>query len=125
MRRFGTSVNCMDGRVQAPVADHMRTGYGVDWVDMVTEAGPVASLSEDPSGPVAKSIRRRVEISVAAHGSRLISVAGHHDCAGNPVDRETQLRQIQAAVGVVDSWNTGARVIGLWVDENLKVHEIA
>ena len=122
--QFGTSVNCMDGRVQVPVIEHMKRKYGVDCVDMVTEAGPIAILSEDPSDEVVQSIRRRVEISVMKHGSRLISVVGHHDCAGNPVDRDTQYQQIRAAMRVVDSWGTGARVIGLWVDENWEVHEL-
>lgn len=37
---FATTINCMNGRVQIPVIDYMKSKYGVDYVDMVTEPGP-------------------------------------------------------------------------------------
>jgi carbonic anhydrase len=102
----------------------MRTEYNLDYVDMVTEAGPIGILCEDRESTIVKSIRRRVEISITKHNSKLIAVVGHYDCAGNPVERDTQLEQMRTAIRVVESWNSNALVIGLWVDKSWTVHEI-
>jgi len=112
---FGTAVNCMDGRVQLPVIEWLTRQHGVDYVDVVTEPGPVAILADAPSGTRARSIRARVAISVEKHGSRVVVVVGHHDCAGNPVGEAEQRRQLRAAVDTVASWGFAAAVAGLWL----------
>lgn len=122
--KFGTSINCMDGRVQLPVIEHLKSRYGLDYVDMVTEAGPVGILSEGGEGMTSESIRRRVEISVSKHGSALIAIVGHHDCAGNPVAEETQLEQIRMSIRTVESWGFDANIVGLWVDGDWSVREV-
>ena len=43
---FCTVVNCMDGRTQSPVNDHLRNRNQVEYVDTITEAGPVKALAE-------------------------------------------------------------------------------
>jgi carbonic anhydrase len=121
---FGTAINCMDGRVQIPVTNWLGSQYGVDYVDMVTEPGPVRFLAEGEDPWVSASIQRRLEISVTRHKSELVAIAGHHDCVGNPVPKETQLEQILAAVKIVEGWNLKARVVGLWVDESWEVQEV-
>jgi len=121
---FATAINCMDGRVQMPVINWLRSQYGVDYVDMITEPGPIRFLAEGKDPVVSASIRRRLEISVNRHKSALIAIAGHHDCAGNPVPKETQLEQIFAAIKTVGRWNFKVRVIGLWVNENWEVQEV-
>lgn len=114
--KFITAINCMDGRVQEPVIMWGKIKHGADYVDAVTEAGPIKLLAEgDEAGT--DSIRMRVLISVAKHGSELIAVIGHHDCAGNPVPKEEQIPQIEKAMEVVKSWDTGAKVVGLYVNE--------
>ncbi len=120
--RFGTAINCMDGRVQTPVMEFITTEYGVDFVDMITEPGPIRALSSESEGSTAASIRRRVEMSVDKHDSKLIAIVGHYDCAGNPVGKDAQIRQMRTAIKVVEAWKVGARVIGLWVDCNWKVN---
>jgi len=123
-RAFGSAINCMDGRVQIPVTDWLRSHYGVDYVDMITEPGPVRFLAEGKDQWVVASIRRRLEISVNRHKSEVAAITAHHDCAGNPVPKETQLEQILAAIKTVEGWNFKARVVGLWVDENWEVQEV-
>lgn len=123
-RRFATAINCMDGRVQIPVIDWLKTQYGVDYVDMITEPGPERLLAEGKDRRGIESIRKRLEISVARHNSRLAAIVGHHDCAGNPTDKETQLEQLYSAGKTVASWNFGVRVVGLWVDERWEVQEV-
>lgn len=112
---FCTVVNCMDGRVQVPVITWMRQKYGVDYVDMITEAGPIGILSRDQEDGIG-SIRNRVEISVEKHGSKVVAVVGHGDCAGNPVPTDEGIEQLRKSMRQVRSWGFDVTVIGLWVD---------
>lgn len=103
---FATAINCMDGRVQVPVIDWLRRQYGADYVDMITEPGPERLLAEGKDLMASASIRRRLEISVNRHNSKLVAIAGHHDCAGNPTDKETQLEQILTAMKTVKVYSS-------------------
>lgn len=122
--RFATTINCMDGRTQIPVIEWMKKKYGADYVDSVTEPGPIKLLAEGDDPARLDSIKRRVMISTEKHGSRAIAIVGHHDCAGNPCDCETQIGQIKKAIALVKSWNTGAEVVGVYVDEKWQVSEV-
>jgi carbonic anhydrase len=122
---FGTVINCMDGRVQLPVIEWMKQKYGVDYVDSITEPGPVRILGEGKEVPAAESIRRRLDVSVGKHGSKVVALVAHHDCAGNPVSKEQQLKHLAAAIKMVDEWGFRAAVLGLWVDERWIVHAVS
>lgn len=121
---FATAINCMDGRVQHPVRDFMQKKYKVDHVDTITEAGPDGILAANQDKLALESIKRRVEVSTGKHGSKHIAIVGHHDCAGNPVDKEAHLAHIRSAIKTVKSWGVKAEVIGLWVDDKWKVSEV-
>jgi len=108
-----------------PVTEYLKTRYGADYVDMVTEPGPNKILAENKDKTALDSIRRRVEISVKKHGSKHIAIIGHHDCAGNPTDKNTQTTHLLSAIITVKMWNLGAEIIGLWVDEKWKVSEVS
>ena len=122
--KFATAINCMDGRVQAPVTAYLKKKYGVDYVDMITEPGSDGILAANKDKAIIESIKKKVGISTGRHGSKYISVAGHHDCAGNPVDKDTHLANIRSAVKAVKSWGVAAEVIGLWVDDRWRVSEV-
>lgn len=124
-KKFATAINCMDGRTQLPVAEFMKKMFKVDYVDMVTEAGPVKILSEFNDFPVIANIKKRVEISVSKHHSKVVAVVAHYDCAGNPVDKQVQLSQISEAINKMKSWGFAVEFIGIWVDENWKAHKVA
>ena len=122
--KFGTAINCMDGRVQTPVTNWMKERFGLDYIDMITEPGPEKMLSQDMSDQV-KSIKSRVMISVNAHGSQVILVAAHHDCAGNPVSKEEHIRQVRECRKIIGSWNLPVKeVIGIWVNDRWSVEPI-
>ena len=118
--RFGTTINCMDGRVQEPVLAWMKAKYGLDYVDVITEPGPV-KLMADPDPVVLESIRKRVLISVEKHHSSVIAVAGHHDCAGNPVARDAQVAQIEKSIQLLKTWNLNVTLVGLYVGDDWSV----
>lgn len=120
--KFATAVNCMDGRTQLPVIEWMKREFGVEYVDSVTEPGPIKILAEAPESAQAKSILGRVAISVEKHGSRNVVIVAHFDCAGNPVPKETQLGQLARALATVRGWGFPAEVVGVWVDDSWQVH---
>ena len=103
---------------------YIRNTQGVDYVDMITAPGVNKLLAEGIYLTTTELIKKSAEISVSGHGSRLIAIVGHHDCSGNPADKEVQWKQTLAAVRIVDSWALNTRVVGLWVDENWKVSEV-
>jgi carbonic anhydrase len=120
--KFVTAINCMDGRVQEPMVAFMKDRYGADYVDMITEPGPIKALSENKDQATLESVKRRVGISVNGHGSGVIAIAGHYDCAGNPVEKDVQLKQIDESVKTVTSWGFNAETIKLWINENWEVN---
>lgn len=120
---FATAINCIDGRVLAPVEQWMRENVNVDYVDQITEPGPDRVLTEAPAEVLA-GIRDKAAISVNAHGSDVVAVVGHHDCAGNPVSEAEHKEQIRRSVDVVADWDMPVHVIGLWVNSSWEVEQV-
>jgi len=122
--KFGTAINCMDGRAQLPVINWMKSKYSLDFIDMITEPGPDKMLAQGTPAQV-ESIKSRVLISVNAHGSETIVMVGHHDCAGNPVSKEEHIRQVKECVKILQSWKLPAKnIMGIWVNDNWTVEII-
>jgi carbonic anhydrase len=121
---FCTAINCMDGRTQLPVNEYLRKQLDVDYVDTITEAGPVRILAEQQDSQAAKTTLERVNISVNKHGSKTIALVAHHDCAGNPIDKDGQLGQLKTATQWLSGKYQGVKVIGLWVDSDWTVSEV-
>jgi len=123
-KKFATAINCMDGRVQLPVIKYLIEKYSVDYVDIITEPGPNKIICECNDAEIIDSIKKRVELSVDKHGSKIVAISGHHDCAGNPQKKGIQLKQLNSAIKVVKSWNLNVQIIGLWINDNWKVNEV-
>ena len=119
--KFATSVTCMDGRIQTPLANWIKENYSVDYVDTITEPGVDKKVAESND---LESIKTKVGISINAHGSGLIVVSGHYDCAGNPVSDDEHIAHIKKGVEIINSWNLGVKVIGAWVDGDWKVNPV-
>ena len=119
--KFATSVSCMDGRIQLPLANWIKENYSIDFVDAITEPGVDKTIAENSD---LESIKFKVGISINAHKSELIVISGHFDCAGNPVSDDEHISQIKKGVEVISSWNTGVKVIGVWVDNSWNVNVI-
>ncbi len=122
--KFTTAINCMDGRVQTYVHDYMMNNYSTPYVDMITEPGPNKILADNTDEVITNSIRRRVEISTKTHGSKIIALIGHEDCAGNPVDKDQQIADTLKGVETLKKWNTDAEIIGLWVELDGTIEEL-
>ena len=120
--KFGTSITCMDGRIQIPIINWIKENYSVDYIDTITEPGVDKKVSGDSD---LESIKTKTGISINKHQSGVIAVSGHYDCAGNPVSNEEHIEQIKKGVDVVKSWNFNVPVVGLWINENWSVEKIA
>lgn len=123
-KKFGTALNCIDGRTQIPVIKWMKENYGVDYLDLITEPGMDKVLSQGKLDEIER-IRKKVMISINAHDSNIVAVVGHFDCAANPVSDLEHFRDIVVSTYLVESWNLPVKVIGLWVDEFFDVHVIS
>jgi len=121
---FCTAINCMDGRVQIPVIDFLKKRFNVKFVDVISEPGPNKILCEKANLTLINSILDRVKISVEKHQSVGLAITGHFDCAGNPTNFEKQREHIFESIKLLRQHYAEIPIIGLWVDENWKVHEL-
>ncbi|HEX6799927.1 MAG TPA: carbonic anhydrase [Ktedonobacterales bacterium] len=121
---FGTAINCIDGRVQAPVAEWVRARFGVQYVDTVTAPGPDGVLTQG-TPPAIALIRDYARVSQEAHHSGVVAIAGHFGCAGYPVPPDEHKTAIRAAAAIVASWGMPMRVIGLWVNEGGQIEVVS
>ncbi len=119
--KFATSVSCIDGRTQLPLAAWIKEKYSVDFVDVISEPGVDKKIVESID---LDSIKHKVGISISAHKSKVIVVSGHHDCAGNPVADDVHISQIKKGVKEISSWGMDAEVIGVWVDASWNVNPV-
>jgi hypothetical protein len=122
--RFGTAINCIDGRTQEPVIDFMKQKYNINGVDMVTYPGVDGIISNRENSDEIALIHKAVSISIEKHRSRIIAVVGHFDCAGNPGDKEHHYRHIRRALDEVSSWNFHAQIAGFYVNEKQQIEEV-
>lgn len=53
-----------------------------------------------------------------------VAIVAHHDCAGNPLDKETQLGQLVKAGATVGTWGLDVSVELLWVGEDWQVQRV-
>jgi hypothetical protein len=114
----------MDGRIQLPVNEYLRNELGVEYVDTVTEPGPVRILADEPDSESAQAILHRVDISTNKHDSHCVAIVAHEDCAGDPVCEEVQREQLDRAVRFVAGRYPSVCVLGLWVDAHGTVSRV-
>jgi hypothetical protein len=124
---FATAITCIDGRTQTPVSEWVKQNAHADYVDTITWPGAdneLSMLSAAPQEAFINEVRRVLEISVNAHGSRFVAIAGHYDCAAFPADRWRHIAAIQNAIEVIARWGLPVRVVGLWVNEHWQIEVV-
>lgn len=122
IEKYGTVLECMDGRSLRKVADYLITSFGVRHLDTITTAGLVKHIAEDTTQT--PFLLSNVDISIRRHGSHQIAVVAHHDCAGNPVSDKTQKQQLATALARLSDVHPEADVVALWLNENWIVERI-
>ncbi len=121
---FATAINCMDGRIQMPVIEHLKRRFQVDYVDEITEAGPNRVVAERAPVDIYESIRRRIAISVEKHGSTQLAIVGHEDCGGNPAAEPEQIEQLGQAARTLTECYPELTVAALWATLDGVVRDI-
>lgn len=106
MSSFASAITCIDGRVLQPLVDFTRERFAVDAVDVVTEPGADATVPA-----LVDDLVRRLAPSLEKHGSTAVVLAGHEDCAGNPVDEATHRQHL----------GTSARILSETLGEGIEV----
>lgn len=122
-KRFGTALNCIDGRTQIPIIKWLKENFDVDYVDLITEPGMDKVLSQGNWAEIVK-LRDKTILSIEAHKSNVVAVVGHYDCAANPVSDGKHFKDIATSTHIVESWGLPVKVIGLWVDEFWNVYVV-
>lgn len=122
--KFGTAINCIDGRTQQPVTNYIKQNYTVDIVDMITFPGADGIFSNKLRDVESSLAKHSANISVEKHNSQIVAIVGHYDCAGNPGDKNYHYGQIKEALQEISLWKLPAKVIGLYVNENWQVEEV-
>ena len=110
---FCTLICCMDGRFIHIINEYIRENYRYEYVDTITDAGPVSKIVYDD---YLKSVEDKIVLK-----SDHIFVAGHSDCAGCPADDETQKGYIKKSVTMIHEHLPEIAVTGLFVSEDGKM----
>jgi carbonic anhydrase len=113
--RYATVINCMDGRFQIRVIDHLQTRFGARNIDNITAPGAVKHLA-GRVGSVGETLLENVATSVDKHDSRQVAVVAHGDCVGNPVPDSTQKNQLREARTLLTERFPSAEVLALFLD---------
>jgi carbonic anhydrase len=120
---FVTSIHCIDGRIQEKINKYLKEKYNAKHVDSITEPGPCYTLAAHNDEALIASILRKVDISVYTHGSKVIAVSGHYDCAGNPVSKEEQEEHIKSSLEFLKSIYKDIEIIGFYINDDWEVEE--
>jgi hypothetical protein len=121
---FAAAVTCIDGRVHPPLIRWVRDRFGVDHVDLLTQPGPDLALCCGDDDAVAR-LRDHLGVSTRAHRPGALVVAGHADCAANPVPEAEHRRHLHLALQRARAWvPAGMPVVGVWVDGDGHVAEV-
>ena len=121
---FASSIHCMDGRIQEPLINFIKSKYNAKYIDTITEPGPCKVLSQNVKNSVIESIDNRISISLNKHGSKIIFISGHHDCAGNPVSEDIQIKQLIASERILQLKYPNIQIVKLWINQNWEVKEV-
>ena len=113
---FCTLICCMDGRFIHIINEYIRSNYRYEYVDTITDAGPVSKIVYDE---YLRDVEDKIVlISINKHKSDHVFIAGHSDCAGCPIDDETQKGYIKKAAEMIHHNLPGIAVTGLFVLES-------
>ncbi len=122
--KFGTVINCTDGRVQYPVMDYLKKHFEIEFFDSANEAGPLRTLCKKSDKCRLITLKEQIRTSLEDHGSKFIALVGHHDCNDNPGNRAFQESQLDESLDYLQrSFGTEITYVGLYVNEKWEVEE--
>src|SRR5262245_3075414 len=98
----------------------MRDMLSVDYVDLVTHPGVDGLLAKEPerAGDI---LRASIDISIQRHGSPVLALVGHHECAANAGSADLHREQLLRGLRVLQNWELGVKLIALWVNADWQI----
>lgn len=120
---FATAICCIDGRFHTPLVDWIKKRCQVEFVDLVTEAGPDLVLAEGDK-PKIFSIKERVSASIQNHKSKHLIVAAHDNCGGNQVTPIEHCQHLRSAKDVIRKWDFPVEPFFVFIDLKGNVEEV-
>ena len=85
----------------------------------MTDAGTVSKIINES---YLEEIEDKISlISIAKHKSDHIFIAGHHDCAGCPVDDDTQKNYVEKAVDIIKEDLPDVKITGMFIDGDFNI----
>ena len=106
------------GRVQEAVNQWLKNKYQVDYVDVISEPGPDGILARNADQAIIANIKKRIDISLGKHGSKVIALVAHDDCAGNPVSEAEHRKDLLAGRETLKKMGLNAEIILLYVSDD-------
>ena len=117
--KVATVINCIDGRVQEPVNNWMKAYTGANQVDVITEAGPDRIMAS--TATASRLILQRILMSRDRNHSEHLALVAHFGCRGNPVSKDTHMKQLHQAVKIIETWDLGMNIMLLWVNDKWEI----
>lgn len=93
---FLVCLNCIDGRTHQKIFSFLEENYPQFYIDYITAPGLVGQVFND-EGTFKEAIISALNLSLKFHDPKLIVIAAHSDCAGNPVSDEEQVEMLRQA----------------------------
>lgn len=113
---FVTVVSCMDGRIQKPLREFATQRFQVDHADTITDRGGLLRhLAEEDNADYVDNMMEDIQVSLKAHNSKGVVIAGHESCAGYPIPDDQKKREVVHAAGLIRSSAPGVEVIPVFV----------
>ena len=109
----------MDGRIQKPLREFAREKFGVDFVDAITDRGGLLRhLPGAENEGYVENMLQNIQVSLTAHNSKGIIMAGHQECAGYPIPGDQKRKEVVDAANLLRGKFAGIEIIPVFVVEN-------
>ncbi len=125
---YATIISCMDGRIQKPLRDFAIEKFGVSVADVITDRGGLLRHLSGESAGYIDNILRSVQVSLEAHESTGIIIAGHQKCVGYSTTDEKKKKEIRQAAYLLEENFPDVEIIPVFVKEGepeWKVEELS
>jgi carbonic anhydrase len=114
---FATVISCMDGRIQEPLREFAVSKFDSDFEDSITDRGGLLRNLAQNNEDLVENILQDIKVSLEAHKSKAVVIAGHQSCAGYPIPDDQKKKEILAAARKLGSKFPGVEIVPVFVCE--------
>jgi len=122
-KKFGTCLNCIDGRLQLLAIDWIKKNYNIDCVDMITELDMIGKLSKNRNKSI-DHIVKNIKHSLANNKSEAIFIVGYGDIPNSLTEQRCEKEDVVGSADILRSLFPDCKIVGLWVTGKLEIELI-